>query len=318
MSTKTLQPAEWARPKGYANGIAARGQMIFISGQIGWDANGQFTGDNLTEQVRQTLRNIVRILEEGHAEPRHLVRLTWYVLSRDAYLREVREIGAAYREIMGKNFPCHVGCGSTGAGRSERIGGDRGNGCDSRRRSPWRRGVRLSVSSTRRWSALAHLCSGRAVAIVPADHVGSVRLASRTWVPAMVPWRASEDGDVTPSVLAWYERFARGRPAALVVEATGVRDVASGPLLRISHDRYLPGLERLTECVRRASNGETKLFIQIIDFLSIRRRPTAQKYFERFLQVTPRHREFLHMPDSDESCVRRDWQRSAIQSWKWP
>ena len=134
--------------------------------------------------------------------------------------------------------------------------------------------------------------------------VGSVRLASRTWVPAMVPWRASEEGDVTPSVLAWYERFARGRPAALVVEATGVRDVASGPLLRISDDRFLPGLERLTECVRRASNGETKLFIQIIDFLSIRRRPPAEKFFERFLHVTPRHRQFLQMTDSDESSVR--------------
>ncbi len=134
--------------------------------------------------------------------------------------------------------------------------------------------------------------------------VGSVQLASRTWVPAMVPWRATDGGDVTPSVLAWYERFARGRPAALVVEATGVRDVASGPLLRISDDRFLPGLERLTECVRRASNGETKLFIQIIDFLSIRRRPPPQKYFERFLQVTPRHREFLHMIDGDETSVR--------------
>ena len=134
--------------------------------------------------------------------------------------------------------------------------------------------------------------------------VGSVRLAARTWVPAMVPWRATEEGDVTPSVLAWYERFARGRPAALVVEATGVRDVASGPLLRISDDRFLHGLERLTECVRRASNGETKLFIQIIDFLSIRRRPTAEKYFERFLQVTPRHREFLQMTDGDEAGVR--------------
>ena len=134
--------------------------------------------------------------------------------------------------------------------------------------------------------------------------VGSVRLASRTWVPAMVPWRASEDGDVTPAVLAWYERFARGRPAALVVEATGVRDVASGPLLRISDDRFLPGLERLAECVRRASNGETKLFIQIIDFLSIRRRPAPQKYFERFLTVTPRHREFLRMPDADAASVR--------------
>jgi enamine deaminase RidA (YjgF/YER057c/UK114 family) len=105
MNTKTLQPAEWARPKGYANGMAARGQTVFISGQIGWDANAQFSSDNLTGQVAQALRNIVRILKEAHAEPRHLVRLTWYVLSRDAYVREAREIGAAYREIVGKHFP---------------------------------------------------------------------------------------------------------------------------------------------------------------------------------------------------------------------
>jgi 2,4-dienoyl-CoA reductase-like NADH-dependent reductase (Old Yellow Enzyme family) len=134
--------------------------------------------------------------------------------------------------------------------------------------------------------------------------VGSVQLTSRTWVPAMVPWRASDDGEVTASVLAWYERFARGRSGALVVEATGVRDVASGPLLRISDDRFLRGLAKLTECVRRASHGETKLFIQIIDFLSIRRRPPPQKYFERFLEITGRHREFLQMPDSDEAGVR--------------
>ena len=105
MSTETLQPAEWARPKGYANGVAARGRMIFISGQIGWDAQGQFGSDDLTGQVRQALRNIVRVLKEGQGEPRHLVRLTWYVLSRDAYLREAREIGAAYREVLGKHFP---------------------------------------------------------------------------------------------------------------------------------------------------------------------------------------------------------------------
>ena len=105
MSIETLQPAEWARPKGYANGMAARGKMIFISGQIGWDANGQFSGDDLTGQAAQALRNIVRILQEAHAEPRHLVRLTWYVLSRDAYVREARDIGAAYREILGKHFP---------------------------------------------------------------------------------------------------------------------------------------------------------------------------------------------------------------------
>ena len=105
MSTKTLQPAEWARPKGYANGMVARGQMIFISGQIGWDPQGRFNSDNLTEQVRQALRNIVRVLKEADAQPQHLVRLTWYVLSRDTYLREAREIGAAYREVLGKHFP---------------------------------------------------------------------------------------------------------------------------------------------------------------------------------------------------------------------
>jgi enamine deaminase RidA (YjgF/YER057c/UK114 family) len=105
MSIETLQPAEWPRPKGYANGMAARGRMIFISGQVGWDEQGRFTSDNLAEQVKQALRNIVRVLEEAQAEPRHLVRLTWYVLSREAYLREAREIGTGYREVLGKHFP---------------------------------------------------------------------------------------------------------------------------------------------------------------------------------------------------------------------
>jgi enamine deaminase RidA (YjgF/YER057c/UK114 family) len=105
MTIRTLQPAEWPRPKGYANGMSARGRTIFISGQIGWDAAGRFVGDSLTVQVGQALRNIVRILEVDHAKPENLVRLTWFVLSRDAYLREVREIGAIYREVIGKHFP---------------------------------------------------------------------------------------------------------------------------------------------------------------------------------------------------------------------
>lgn len=105
MSTEILQPSEWPPPKGYANGVAARGRMIFIAGQIGWDSDGQFTSDHLPDQVKQALRNIVRVLKEGQAEPRHLVRLTWYVLSREAYLREARDIGAAYREVLGKHFP---------------------------------------------------------------------------------------------------------------------------------------------------------------------------------------------------------------------
>jgi 2,4-dienoyl-CoA reductase-like NADH-dependent reductase (Old Yellow Enzyme family) len=120
--------------------------------------------------------------------------------------------------------------------------------------------------------------------------IGPLTLRSRTWVPAMVPWRATEDGFVTQDNLDWYRRFAQGRPAALVVEATGVRDVPSGPLLRIGHERFLPGLKQLVETVREASQGETKLFIQIIDFLAVKRRPEPPKYFQRFLNITEEHR----------------------------
>ena len=90
-------------------------------------------------------------------------------------------------------------------------------------------------------------------------------LAQRTWVPAMVPWRASDDGDVTQDVVDWYARFAEGKPGAIVVEATGIRDIPSGPLLRISDDRYIAGLRRLTDAVREASDGQTRLLIQLID-----------------------------------------------------
>ncbi|HEX8353429.1 MAG TPA: hypothetical protein VF611_11045, partial [Pyrinomonadaceae bacterium] len=123
--------------------------------------------------------------------------------------------------------------------------------------------------------------------------VGAVELESRTWVPAMVPWRATEDGFVTRENLEWYGRFAAGRPGVIVVEATGIRDVPSGPLLRIGHDRFLPGLRELVETVRRESGGRTRLFIQIIDFLSVKRRPEKAKYFERFLAVGDRHRRAL-------------------------
>jgi 2,4-dienoyl-CoA reductase-like NADH-dependent reductase (Old Yellow Enzyme family) len=129
---------------------------------------------------------------------------------------------------------------------------------------------------------------------------GSLHLAQRTWVPAMVPWRATEDGFVTAEVLSWYERFARGKPGALVVEATGIRDIPSGPLLRIGHDRFLPGLRELVETVRRASEGETRLFIQIIDFLAIRRRPEKETFLRRFLQLTDAHRATLgDLPDAE-------------------
>ena len=132
--------------------------------------------------------------------------------------------------------------------------------------------------------------------------IGPVSLAQRTWVPAMVPWRATEEGYVTAEVIDWYERFARGMPGAIVVEATGIRDVPSGPLLRIGHDRFLPGLTRLVETVRRASEGRTRLLIQLIDFLAIRRRPEPKKFFERFLAVTDRHRAAL--PGLSDTDIR--------------
>src|SRR5205085_5950949 len=142
--------------------------------------------------------------------------------------------------------------------------------------------------------------------------VGGVRLESRTWVPAMVPWRATEDGFVTPNVLHWYERFADGQPGAIVVEAPGIRDIASGPLLRIGHDRFIPGLRELVETVRRASHGHTRLFIQIIDFLAVKRRPQKEKFFARFLAVKAHHRAALADASgdtrwlaADESAIRR-------------
>ena len=107
--------------------------------------------------------------------------------------------------------------------------------------------------------------------------IGSTTLTSRTWVPAMVPWRSTEEGIVTDRVLSWYERFAKGQPGCVVIEATGIRDVPSGPLLRIGHDRFVPGLKELADTVHRASDGKTKVLIQLIDFLSIRRRPQPDK-----------------------------------------
>jgi len=133
---------------------------------------------------------------------------------------------------------------------------------------------------------------------------GRLRLAQRTWVPAMVPWRATEDGEVTGDVLDWYRRFAEGKPGAIVVEATGIRDIPSGPLLRIGHDRYLPGLEKLVRTVREASEGETRLFIQLIDFLTIRRRPEKTKFLTRFLTVTDAIRDALGAGDLSEEAVR--------------
>ena len=123
--------------------------------------------------------------------------------------------------------------------------------------------------------------------------LGPRQARDRTWVPAMVPWRATDDGFVTDAVCDWYARFAAGRPGVLVVEATGIRDVPSGPLLRAGHDRFIPGLKRLVNTVADASGGQTLLLIQLIDFLPIKRRPNRDAFLSRFLALTPRLRAAL-------------------------
>ncbi len=100
-----LQPPGWAEPKGYANGVMARGALIFVGGQIGWNPAQQFESDDFIAQTRQALLNIVAVLKAGGAGPEHMVRMTWYVTDRAEYLARLKELGAAYREVMGKNFP---------------------------------------------------------------------------------------------------------------------------------------------------------------------------------------------------------------------
>ncbi len=152
-----------------------------------------------------------------------------------------------------------------------------------------------------RWPTAAEAAASRLFQPIA---VGPLRLAGRTWVPAMVPWRATAEGFVSPNVIDWYRRFAAGRPAAIVVEATGIRDVPSGPLLRIGDDRFVPGLAEIVRAVREASDGETRLLIQLIDFLAIRRRPERARYLARHLEITARHRERLNAGDVDEASVR--------------
>ena len=100
-----LQPEGWAAPVGYANGVAARGKTIYVGGQIGWNAQQQFECDDLPGQVRQTLENIVAVLRAGGAEPSHLTQLTWYLTDKNEYLANLKEIGRAYRDVIGRHFP---------------------------------------------------------------------------------------------------------------------------------------------------------------------------------------------------------------------
>jgi 2,4-dienoyl-CoA reductase-like NADH-dependent reductase (Old Yellow Enzyme family) len=137
-------------------------------------------------------------------------------------------------------------------------------------------------------------------------NLGPLALRHRTWVPAMVPWRSNEEGEVTDDVVQWYARFARGQPGAIVIEATGIRDVPSGPLLRIGDDRHVDGLKRLTRAVQEASGGRTRLLVQLIDFLRIRRRPEPRTFFERHLALTPALLQRAGLQHLDEAAARAE------------
>ena len=105
MSIQILQPPGWARAKGFSNGIAAKGTLVFIAGQIGWTGECKWEARDFAGQFRQTLKNILEVLAEANGRPEHIVRLTWYVLDKQEYLAALKEVGAAYRELMGRHFP---------------------------------------------------------------------------------------------------------------------------------------------------------------------------------------------------------------------
>ena len=102
---RVLQPPGWAKPKGYANGIAAKGTQVFVAGQIGWTADGAWHADDFAGQFAQALRNVVAVCAEAGAQPEHIVRLAWFITSKREYLAALKEIGAAYRAIMGRHYP---------------------------------------------------------------------------------------------------------------------------------------------------------------------------------------------------------------------
>lgn len=102
---RILNPAEWAKPKGYANGIAAEGVSVHVAGQIGWNGQCEFESDDFADQTRQALRNIVRVLAEAGARPEHIVRMTWYITDKQAYKAAAEQIGAAYRDLIGRHYP---------------------------------------------------------------------------------------------------------------------------------------------------------------------------------------------------------------------
>jgi enamine deaminase RidA (YjgF/YER057c/UK114 family) len=102
---QVLQPPHWSPPKGYANGTAARGTIVFVGGQVGWNAEQRFESDDFVAQCRQALRNIVTVLAEAGAGPENIARMTWYVVDKREYLANLRELGQVYREVMGSHYP---------------------------------------------------------------------------------------------------------------------------------------------------------------------------------------------------------------------
>ena len=100
-----LQPSGWPQPKGYANGVVAKGRMVFVSGMVGWDAQGVFRSDDFADQARQALANVIAVLAEAKALPKHIVRMTWYVTDKREYVAAYPRIGVAYRELIGRHFP---------------------------------------------------------------------------------------------------------------------------------------------------------------------------------------------------------------------
>jgi len=105
MSNKVIQPEGWLAPKGYANGVEARGRQIYVGGQIGWNAQCQFETDDLVLQIKQALQNCVDVVRAAGGGPEHLVRMTWYLEDKKEYVARLKEIGAVYREVIGRNFP---------------------------------------------------------------------------------------------------------------------------------------------------------------------------------------------------------------------
>ena len=102
---KILQPEGWVKPVGYSNGVAAKGRLVFVAGQIGWNARGEFETDDFVGQFRQCLENIVAVLAEAGAEPAHITSMTWYFIDKQDYLTNLKAIGAAYREVIGRHYP---------------------------------------------------------------------------------------------------------------------------------------------------------------------------------------------------------------------